>query len=33
MKKLGEKLRKEKIDYQIGFYRKLMKQIEASRGF
>ena len=31
--KTGETLWKEKIDYQIGFYRKLIDQIEASRGF
>lgn len=31
--KTGETLWKEKIDYQVGFYQKLMKQIEASRGF
>ena len=28
--KTGERLWKEKIDYQIGFYQKLMAQIEAS---
>lgn len=31
--KTGEKLWKEKIDYQIGFYRKLMDQIQTSCGF
>ena len=31
--KTGEALWKEKIDYQIGFYQKLLHQIETSRGF
>lgn len=31
--KTGEMLWKEKIDYQIGFYQRLMKQIETSRDF
>ena len=31
--KTGEKLWKEKIDYQIGFYRKLKDQIQTSCGF
>lgn len=30
--KTGETLWKEKIDYQIGFYQKLLRQTEASRG-
>ena len=31
--KTGETLWKEKIDYQIGFYRRLLDQIDNSRGF
>lgn len=31
--KTGETLWKEKIDYQIGFYRRLLHQIETSHGF
>ena len=31
--KTGEALWKEKIDYQIGFYQRLLHQIETSRGF
>ena len=31
--KTGERMWKEKIDYRIGFYRKLLAQIETSERY